>query len=79
MRSLLIKEMRLSASVLSYAFIVFGLMFLLPGYPILCGVFFSCLGIFQRFHQRGRLHFILIKTHDRLRFFQTYLCVRDTI
>lgn len=49
MRSLLIKEMRLSASVLSYAFIAFGLMFLLPGYPILCGVFFSCLGIFQSF------------------------------
>lgn len=49
MRSLLIKEMRLSASILSYIFIVFGMMFLLPGYPILCGVFFSCLGIFQSF------------------------------
>lgn len=49
MRNLLVKEMRLSASVLSYAFIAFGLMFLLPGYPILCGVFFSCLGIFQSF------------------------------
>ena len=49
MRNLLIKEMRLSASVLSYIFIVFGTMFFLPGYPILCGVFFSCLGIFQSF------------------------------
>ena len=49
MRNLLIKEMRLSASVLSYLFIAFGLMFLLPGYPILCGAFFSCLGIFQSF------------------------------
>ena len=49
MRSLLIKEMRLSASVLSYLFIAFGLMFFLPGYPILCSVFFSCLGIFQSF------------------------------
>ena len=49
MRNLLIKEMRLSASILSYLFIAFGLMFFLPGYPILCGVFFSCLGIFQSF------------------------------
>ena len=49
MRNLLIKEMRLSASVLSYIFIAFGLMFFLPGYPILCGVFFSCLGISQGF------------------------------
>ena len=49
MRNLLIKEMKLSALVLSYAFIAFGGMFFLPGYPILCGVFFSCLGIFQSF------------------------------
>ena len=49
MRNLLVKEMRLSASVLSYIFIAFGLMFFLPGYPILCSVFFSCLGIFQSF------------------------------
>jgi len=41
MRNLLIKEMKLSASVLSYAFIAFGVMFFLPRYPILCGVFFS--------------------------------------
>ena len=49
MRNLLVKEMRLSASILSYIFIVFGVMFLIPGYPILCGAFFSCLGIFQSF------------------------------
>ena len=49
MRNLLRKEMRLSASVLSYLFIPFGLMFLLPGYPILCGAFFVTLGIFQSF------------------------------
>lgn len=49
MRNLLIKELTLSASILSYLFIAFGCMFLLPGYPILCGVFFSCLGIFQSF------------------------------
>lgn len=49
MLNLLHKEMRLSASFLSYLFILFGLMFLLPGYPILCGVFFVSLGIFQSF------------------------------
>ena len=49
MRKLLLKELRLSASPLSYWFIIFGLMFLLPGYPILCGVFFVTLGIFQSF------------------------------
>ena len=49
MRNMLKKEMRLSASVLSYLFIGFGLMFFLPGYPILCGAFFVTLGIFQSF------------------------------
>ena len=49
MRNILGKEMRLSASVLSYLFIAFGLMFLLPGYPILCGAFFVSLGLFQSF------------------------------
>ena len=32
----MIKELRLSASALSYLFIAFGLMFFVPGYPILC-------------------------------------------
>lgn len=49
MRNLLFKEMRLSASILSYLFILFGFMFLLPGYPVLCSVFFVTLGIFQSF------------------------------
>lgn len=49
MRDLLRKEMKLSASVLSYLFIAFALMFFLPGYPILCGAFFVTLGIFQSF------------------------------
>ena len=49
MRNILRKEMRLSASVLSYLFILAGLMFFLPGYPILCGAFFVTLGIFQSF------------------------------
>ncbi len=49
MTALLKKEMRLSASILSYLFLAFALMTLLPGYPILCGVFFITLGIFQSF------------------------------
>ena len=49
MNALLRKEMRLTAHILSYVFIIFGLMALLPGYPILCGVFFITLGLFQSF------------------------------
>ena len=59
MRNILRKEMRLSASVLSYLFIVFGLMFLLPGYPILCGAFFVTLGIFQSFQAAREANDIL--------------------
>ena len=53
MRSLLIKEMKLAASPLSYLFLAFAVMTLIPGYPILVGCFFVCLGIFQSF-QSGR-------------------------
>ena len=49
MKTLLQKEIRLSASVLSYFFIAAAVMTLFPGYPILCGVFFVSLGIFQSF------------------------------
>lgn len=49
MSKLLKKEMKLTASILSYLFIAFGLMAFLPGYPILVGTFFCCLGMFQTF------------------------------
>lgn len=49
MSAMLKKEMRLSALVLTYLFIGFGAMAMLPGYPILCGVFFITLGIYQSF------------------------------
>lgn len=49
MKALLNKEMRLGASILSYLFLGFALMALIPGYPILCGVFFITLGLFQSF------------------------------
>ena len=59
MKALLKKEMRLSASILSYLFIAFGFMTLLPGYPILCGVFFVTLGIFQSFQNAREANDIL--------------------
>lgn len=59
MRNVLYKELRLSASVLSYLFIPFGLMFLLPGYPVLCGAFFVTLGIFQSFQSARESNDIL--------------------
>lgn len=49
MNAILKKEMRLSALLLTYLFIGFALITLLPGYPILCSVFFITLGIFQSF------------------------------
>ena len=49
MNALLKKELRLSALLLTYLFIGFGAMTMIPGYPILCGAFFVCLGIFQSF------------------------------
>lgn len=49
MIKLLKKEMKIAASPLSYIFIAFGLMAFVPGYPILVGSFFACLGLFQSF------------------------------
>ncbi len=49
MRNILLKEIKLSASILSFLFIAFGIMFFIPGYPVLCSAFFVTLGIFQSF------------------------------
>ena len=59
MRNIMLKEMKLSASVVTYLFVVFGLMFFLPGYPILCGAFFVTLGIFQSFQNSRETNDIL--------------------
>ena len=53
MKALLYKEMKLTASPLSFLFIAFSLMTFIPGYPILLAGFFVCFGIFQSF-QAGR-------------------------
>lgn len=51
MYKLLIKEVKLSSHPLSFVFIAFSFMFLVPGYPILCAPFFVTLGIFQSFQK----------------------------
>ena len=49
MSNIMLKELKLSASPLAFIFILFGAMFMLPGYPVLCGAFFITLGLFQSF------------------------------
>lgn len=49
MRNIMMKEMHLSALIIVYVFIIFGFMFFLPGYPVLCGAFFLTLGLYQNF------------------------------
>lgn len=49
MVKILKKEMTLSAAPITYIFILFGFLFFLPGYPILCAPFFVTLGIFKSF------------------------------
>lgn len=46
---LLYKEYRLATPTITWFFLLFGIMTLLPGYPILMGPFFICFGIFQAF------------------------------
>lgn len=49
MNKLIKKEFTLAAAPLTYIFLAFGLMTMIPGYPILVGGFFVCLGIFYTF------------------------------
>ena len=51
MKKLLYKEMKLTVNPLSYWFIVFSAMTMIPRYPILVGSFFICLGIFYTYQQ----------------------------
>lgn len=59
MIKLLIKEIRLTAQPLSFIFVLFSLMAFIPGYPILCGAFFLCLGIFFTFQNAREQNDIL--------------------
>ena len=49
MSKLIKKELTLTAAPLTYIFLAFGLITMIPGYPILVGGFFICLGIFYTF------------------------------
>ena len=51
MKKLIFKEMKLAANPLSYWFIAFSAMTIIPRYPILVGSFFICLGIFHTYQQ----------------------------
>ena len=59
MSALLRKEIRLSSLPLTWLFISFGVMTLIPGYPILCSVFFITLGIYQSFQSAREANDIL--------------------
>lgn len=59
MIKLLKKEIKLTAQPLSFIFIAFSLMTFIPGYPILCGAFFLCLGIFFSFQNAREQNDIL--------------------
>lgn len=62
MRNVLLKEVKLSASILSYLFVLFGLMFMLPGYPILVAAFFVSFGIFHSFQNAREANDIVFST-----------------
>ena len=49
MKNLLIKEIRLASSPLSYIFLAAAALMLTPGYPILLSAFFICFGVFHSF------------------------------
>lgn len=53
MKNLLYKEFCLATPLLTFLFLGFTAMTFIPGYPILCGAFFVCFGIFQSY-QLGR-------------------------
>lgn len=62
MRELLAKEARLTAPIITYLFVAFATMTMLPGYPILVGAFFVCFGIFQCYQTAREANDILYTT-----------------
>ena len=49
MKKLLYKEFSLATPLLTVLFLGFTVMTFIPGYPILCGAFFVCFGIFHSY------------------------------
>lgn len=85
MKDLLIKELRLAASPLSYIFLVAALMTLLPGYPILMSAFFICFGIFHSFQNareaNDTLYTVLlpVKKSDFVRAKYAFTCLIQAV
>ena len=59
MKNLIHKEFELATPLLTFLFLGFALMTFIPGYPILCGAFFVCFGIFQSYQMGREDHDIL--------------------
>ena len=59
MTKLLTKEFKLAASPLSWIFLAAAALTLVPGYPILLGAFFQCLGLFQSFQNAREANDVL--------------------
>ena len=80
MKELLYKERKLAASPLSYFFVLFALMTLIPGYPILVGALFVCLGLFYSFQNARECGDILytvllpVKKTDAVRAKYAFCC-----
>ena len=59
MKNLLIKELRLAVSLLTWVFLAATALTLVPGYPILLGAFFVSLGLFQTFRDARETNDVL--------------------
>lgn len=59
MNKLIEKELKLATSPLTYLFGSFAVMTFIPGYPILVGAFFICLGIYHSFRSAREANDIL--------------------
>ena len=59
MKNLLRKELKLAVAPITWFFLAASVMTLIPGYPILLGSFFVCLGLFQTFQLNREANDIL--------------------
>ncbi|MBQ7637752.1 MAG: ABC-2 transporter permease, partial [Clostridia bacterium] len=59
MKKLLRKECLLTAPAVTYFFLIFSFMAVIPGYPIAVGAFFLCLGLFYSYQSAREANDIL--------------------
>ena len=85
MKDLMTKEIRLAASPLSILFVAFAAMTLVPGYPILVGSWFVCLGLFYSFQSARENNDILytvllpIRKTDTVRVKFAFVCMIEAV